>query len=101
MADAKYPSLVTIAGYFRILGWLTNVIVVVYTIVGLIQVLVNGTFFGGGLFGFVGAVLGATLGGIVVVAVYGLIGFVVATIQFATSEAILVLVDIEANTRKK
>ena len=100
MDEEKYPALLTIATYFRVLGWITNLLTTAMIIIGLFQVLVNGTFFGAGVFGFLGAVLGTAFGGIVVVAVYGLIGFVIATIQFGTSEALRVFVDIERNTRK-
>ena len=48
---------------------------------------------------FYGHVLGAVLGSIVLVIVYGVIGFVVATLQLAVAEVLQVVMDIEANTR--
>ena len=68
-------------------------------ILGIISAFLSGQYIGGGLFGFLGQVLGAVFGLIVFVFVYGLIGFVIAALQLAVAEGLQVFMDIEANTR--
>ncbi|MEA3327680.1 MAG: hypothetical protein U9R53_10330 [Chloroflexota bacterium] len=99
MKNPKYPALNTIAGFYRILAWITIVITVTLMIVGVIATFVTGNYIGGGFFGFLGSLLGAALGSIVLVFVYGLVGFVAAVMQLAVAESLEVLMDIEENTR--
>ena len=99
MNNPKYPALSTIAGFYRILAWITIVFTFVFIIVGVIAAFVTGNFIGGGFLGFLGNLLGAVFGSIVVVFVYGLVGLVGAVLQLAVAEGIEVLIDIEENTR--
>lgn len=68
-------------------------------LIGIVAAFVSGTYIGGGLFGFLGNVLGAVLGSLVVVVVYGGIGLAIAVLQLAVAEVLQVVMDIEANTR--
>ena len=97
--NPKYPALNTIAGFYRILAWITIVFTVVLMLVGVIATFISGNYIGGGLFGFLGNLLGAVFGSIVVVFIYGLAGLAVATLELAVAESLEVLMDIEANTR--
>ncbi len=76
------------------------VLTVFLMIVGIISAVFSQTFIGVGIFGFLGSVLGAVFGSIVVVFIYGAVGFIVATLQLAVAEVLYVFMDIEANTRK-
>ncbi len=100
MNEVRYPALRTISGYFRLLGWISVFVTGIVMVVGVIQVIFYQEFLGGGVFGFLGGLLGATFGSLVVLSIYSLIGFVIATINFATAEALVVFLDIENNTRK-
>ena len=99
MNNPKYPSLKTIAAFYRIVAWITYVFTLIIIVVGIISAFVSGTYIGVGFLGFLGTLLGAVFGSIVVVFIYGLVGFVVATLQLAVAESLEVLMDIEANTR--
>jgi hypothetical protein len=99
MNDPKYPALKTIAAFYRILAWITMVFTFVFIIFGVIATIVSGNFIGGGLLGFLGSLLGAVFGSIVVVFMYGLAGLVVAVLQLAVAEVLEVIMDIEENTR--
>ena len=98
--NPKYPALNTIAGFYRFLAWFTGLLTVFLIIIGIISAFASGTYIGGGLFAFLGEVLGAVFGSIVYVFVYGLVGFVVATLQLVVAEVLQVFMDIEANTQK-
>ena len=97
--NPKYPALNTIAGFYRILAWITIVFTFFMIVVGVISTFISGTYIGGGLFGFLGTLLGAAFGSIVLVIFYGLAGFAVAMLELAVAESLEVLMDIEANTR--
>lgn len=99
MANPKYPALSTIAAFYRTLAWISIVFTVLVIVIGIIAAFVSGTYIGGGFLGFLGNVLGAVLGSIAVVFVYGLIGLAVAVLQLAVAELLQVFMDIEANTR--
>lgn len=98
--NTKYPALNTIANIYRMLAWITVVITVILMIIGVVATLVSGNYIGGGFFGFLGQVLGAVFGSIVLVVVYGTIGFILATLEMAVAEVLQVVMDIEANTRR-
>ena len=97
--NPKYPALNTIAGFYRVLAWITMVFTVFMMVIGVISTFVSGTYIGGGFFGFLGTLLGAALGSIALVFIYGLAGFIVAVLELAIAESLEVLMDIEANTR--
>jgi hypothetical protein len=99
VGNPKYPALLTIATFYRILAWITVAITIVLMLLGVIGTFISGQYIGGGIFGFLGQVLGGVLGSIVLVIVYGVAGFVVATLQLAVAEVLQVVMDIEANTR--
>ena len=100
MQSSKYPALYTIANFYRFLAWFTIAFTIILMLFGVIATFVSGQYIGGGIFGFLGGLLGAVFGSIVVVAIYGVIGFAVAALQMAVAESLQVLMDIEANTRK-
>ncbi|MFN2303928.1 MAG: hypothetical protein ACK2TV_09375 [Anaerolineales bacterium] len=97
--NPKYPALNTIAAFYRILAWITMISTFILMVVGVISTFISGTYIGGGILGFLGNVLGAVFGSIVLVFLYGLAGFAVATLELAVAESLEVLMDIEANTR--
>jgi len=99
MNNPKYPALNTIAVFYRILAWISIIFTIVTIIVGIISAFVSGTYIGGGFLPFLGSLLGAVLGSIVVVFVYGAIGLAAAVLQLAVAELLYVVMDIEANTR--
>ena len=99
MQTPKYPALVTIANFYRFLAWFTGILTVFLMIFGVIAAFVSGNYIGGGFLGFLGQLLGAVFGSIMFVFVYGVIGFVIATLQLAVAEILQVFIDIEANTR--
>jgi len=99
MDNSKYPALSTIAAVYRILAWISIIFTAIVIIAGIIGAFVSGTYIGGGFFGFLGEVLGAVFGSIVVVLIYGVIGLAAAILQLAVAEAIEVFLDIEKNTR--
>jgi uncharacterized membrane protein YdjX (TVP38/TMEM64 family) len=99
MNNPKYPALNTIAAFYRILAWITMVFTVILVVAGVIATLISGNYIGGGFFGFLGNLLGAVFGSIVVMFIYGLAGLAVATLELAVAESLEVLMDIEANTR--
>ena len=98
--NPKYPALNTIANFYRFLAWFTGILTTGLIIIGVIAAFVSGNYIGGGLFAFLGEVLGAVFGSIVFVFVYGLVGFVIATLQLSAAEVLQVFMDIEANTQK-
>jgi uncharacterized protein YqgC (DUF456 family) len=97
--NPKYPALNTVAAFYRVLAWITIVFTFFMMVVGVIATFVSGNYIGGGLFGFLGSLLGAVFGSIVFVFIYGLAGLAVAVLQLAVAESLEVLMDIEANTR--
>lgn len=100
MDDIKYPALETIARIYRFLGTVAIIITLFVIVAGLIYVFAEEEFIGEGVLGFLGGLLGATLGSIVVLVIYGGIGALVATLNFAVAEALSVFIDIERNTRQ-
>ena len=99
MESPKYPALTTIATFYRLLAWVTVVVTIGLMLLGVIAAFVSGDYIGGGIFGFLGELLGAVFGSIIFVIAYGVVGFVVATLQLAVAEVLQVVMDIEANTR--
>jgi uncharacterized protein YqgC (DUF456 family) len=100
MENKKYPALNTIANFYRFFAWFTGILTIFLMIVGIIAAVTSQTYIGGGIFGFLGSVLGAVFGSIVAVFIYGAVGFIIATLQLAVAEVLDVFMDIEANTRK-
>ena len=100
MDDIRYPALKTIATFYRILAFITLVFTFVFIIIGVLATFITGNFIGGGLLGFLGSLLGAVFGSIVIIFMYGLAGAVVGVLQLAVAEVLQVIMDIEANTRK-
>ena len=99
MNNPKYPALQTVSTFYRILAWITIVFTVVFMIIGVVSAFVSGTYIGGGFLCFLGSLLGAVFGSIVVVFIYGLVGLAVAVLELAVAESLEVIMDIEANTR--
>lgn len=99
MQNPKYPALKTVAAFYRILAWITLVFTLLFIIVGVIAAFVSGTYIGGGFLGFIGNLLGAVFGSIVVIFIYGLVGVAVAVLELAVAEGLEVIMDIEENTR--
>ena len=99
MESPKYPALTTIATFYRLLAWVTVLVTIGLMLLGVIAAFVSGDYIGGGIFGFLGELLGAVFGSIIFVIAYGVVGFVVATLQLAVAEVLQVVMDIEANTR--
>jgi hypothetical protein len=97
--NPKYPALTTVANFYRFLAWFTGILTVFLMIFGVISAFISGQYIGGGFFGFLGQLLGAVFGSIMFVFVYGVIGFVIATLQLAVAEILQVFMDIETNTR--
>jgi len=100
MDDIRYPALKTIATFYRVLAFITLVFTFVFIIIGVLATFITGNFIGGGLLGFLGSLLGAVFGSIVIIFMYGLAGAVVGVLQLAVAEVLQVIMDIEANTRK-
>jgi hypothetical protein len=99
MNNPKYPALKTIAAFYRILAYITMVFTFIFIIFGVVATIVSGNYIGGGFLGFLGSLLGAIFGSIVVVFIYGLIGFAAAILELAVAEVLEVIMDIEENTR--
>lgn len=99
MGNPKYPALSTVVVFYRVLAWISIIITLIVILIGIIAAFTSGTYIGGGFLGFLGNVLGAVLGSIAVVFVYGAIGLFVAVLQLAVAEALQVIMDIEENTR--
>jgi len=97
----KYPALYTISNVFRTFGWVTVFWTAATVIMGVIVVFLNGQYLGGGLFGFLGELLGAVLGSFMLLILYSILGGTLAVLYFAAAESIQVLVDIEKNTRSE
>ena len=97
--NPKYPALNTVANFYRMLAWITGTLTVILMILGVIAAFASGNYIGGGFFGFLGQLLGAALGSIVFVLIYGTIGFILVTLELAVAEVLQVFMDIEANTR--
>ena len=97
----KYPALSTIATIFKALGWVTIFWTAALVIVGVVVVFANGQYLGGGFFGFLGQILGAIWGSLMLLVLYGVLGGTVAVLYFASAEGLQVLMDIEENTRSK
>ena len=73
----------------------------VLVVMGAIVAFVNGQYLGGGFFGFLGQLLGAVWGSLMLLVFYGIIGGTLAVLYFAAAESIQVLIDIEKNTRSE
>jgi len=101
MDQPKYPALFTISSVFRAFGWVTIFWTAAAVIMGVIAVFINGQYLGGGLFGFLGELLGAVFGSIMLLVLYGILGGTLAVLYFAAAESIQVLIDIEKNTRSE
>ena len=99
MNEPKYPALKTIAAFYRILAYITMVFTFIFIIFGVVATIVSGNYIGGGFLGFLGSLLGAVFGSIVVVFIYGLIGLAAAILELAVAEVLEVIMDIEENTR--
>ncbi|MEA3326300.1 MAG: hypothetical protein U9R53_03200 [Chloroflexota bacterium] len=99
MNNPKYPALNTIAAFYKILAWVTIVFTSILMVVGIIGVFISGTYIGGGFLGFLGSLLGAVFGSIVLVFLYGLVGYTIAVLELSVAEGLEVFMDIEANTR--
>jgi len=97
----KYPALFTITSVFRVFGWVTVLWTATIVIMGAIGTLVSGQYLGGGFFGFLGELLGAVLGSLMLLVFYGILGGTLAVLYFAAAESIQVLIDIEKNTRSE
>jgi hypothetical protein len=99
MEEIKYPAIELIRSIYRFVGWFIIFITLITIVAGFIAVLVNQQFIGGGLFGFLGSILGAVWGSFVVLFIYGGIGALAALVPFAVAEAFGLFIDIERNTR--
>jgi len=97
----KYPALFTISSVFRMFGWVTVIWTAVIVVMGVIATFINGQYLGGGFFGFLGELLGAVWGSLILLVFYGIIGGTLAVLYFAAAESFLVLIDIEKNTRSE
>ncbi|MGD8806754.1 MAG: hypothetical protein PVH65_12930 [Chloroflexota bacterium] len=98
MGNPKYPALSTVAAVYRILAWISIVVTLVMMVFGVIEAFASGTYIGGGFLSFLGNLLGAALGSLVFVFVYGSLGLFFAVLQLAVAEVLQVVMDIEANT---
>ena len=101
MEKHKYPALFTIASAFRVFGWVTIFWTLAAVVMGIIAVFLNGQYVGGGFFGFLGELLGAVFGSIMLLVLYGILGGTLAVLYFAAAESVQVLIDIEKNTRSE
>jgi hypothetical protein len=99
MEEIKYPAIEMIRSIYRFVGWFIIFVTLITIVAGFIAVLVNQEFIGGGLFGFLGSLLGAVWGSFVVLFIYGGIGMLAALLPFAVAEAFGIFIDIERNTR--
>ena len=97
----KYPALVAVTSLLRIYGWVTVIWTIALVVMGAIAAFVNGQYIGGGFFGFLGELLGAIWGSLMLLVFYGTIGGFLAVLYFAAAESIKVLLDIEKNTRSE
>jgi len=97
----KYRALITLTSLFRIYGWVTVIWTAVLVIMGAIVAFINGQYLGGGFLGFLGELLGAVWGSLMLLVFFGTIGGVLAVLYFAAAESIQVLLDIEKNTRSE
>ena len=97
----KYPALFTISGLFRVFGWITVFWTTALVVMGAIVTFINGQYLGGGFFGFLGELLGAIWGSLMLLVFYSIIGGTLAFLYFAAAESIQVLLDIEVNTRSE
>ena len=94
----KYPALFTIRSVFRVFGWVTVVWTTAIVVMGAIVTFINGQYLGGGFLGFLGELLGALWGSLMLLVFYSLVGGTLAVLYFAAAESIQVLLDIEKNT---
>ncbi|NOR90090.1 MAG: hypothetical protein GQ524_07525 [Anaerolineales bacterium] len=99
MEEIKYPAIEIIRSIYRFIGWFIVFITLIVIVTGFIAVIVNQQFIGGGLFGFLGSLLGWLWGSFVVLFIYGGIGALAALVPFAIAEAFGLFIDIERNTR--
>lgn len=97
----KYPALFTITTVFRMFGWLTVIWTAAFFVMGVIATFVNGQYLGGGFFGFLGELLGAVWGSLMLLVFYTILGGTLAVLYFAAAESIQVLLDVEKNTRSE
>lgn len=94
----KYPALFTVTSVFRVFGWVTVLWTAAIMVMGVIGTFISGQYIGGGFFGFLGELLGAIGGSLMLLVFYGIIGGTLALLYFAAAESIQVLMDIEKNT---
>ena len=99
MEEIKYPAIQLIRTIYRFVGWFIIFGTLITIVVGFIAVLVNQQFIGGGMFGFLGSILGAVWGSFVVLIIYGGAGALAALVPFGIAEAFGLFIDIERNTR--
>lgn len=97
--EPKYPALQTISNIYRAIGWISVFLTMMYMIMAVVSVIITGDYFGGGLFAFLGSLLGAAFGSIVTIMFYTVFGMIISLIPFAVAETINVFIDIESNTR--
>lgn len=97
----KYPALFTITSVFRVFGWVTVLWTAATFVMGVIATFISGQYLGGGFFGFLGELLGAVWGSLMLLVFYTILGGTLAVLYFAAAESIQVLLDIEKNTRSE
>ena len=97
--ETKYPALNTVTNAFRIFGWVTLFWTAALIVMGVIFTFIGGQYLGGGFLGFLGELLGAVWGSLMILVIYGVLGGALAVLYFAVAESIQVLLDIEKNTR--
>ena len=97
--QTKYPALNTITNVIKIFGWVTLIWTGALIFLGVIFTFANGQYLGGGFLGFLGELLGAVWGSLVILVLYGVLGGTLAMFYFAAAESIQILLDIEKNTR--
>ena len=85
MNNPKYPALNTIVTFYKILAWITIIFTSILMVVGVIGVFVSGTYIGGGFLGFLGSLLGAVFGSIVLVFLYSLVGYTIAVVELSVA----------------
>lgn len=99
MEEIKYPALGLVRTIYRFIGWFILFVTLIVIVTGFIHVLVTAEFIGGGLFGFLGGILGTIWGSFVVLFIYGGAGVFMALTPFAIAEGLGVFIAIERNTR--
>ena len=85
----------------RVFGWITMVWTATLVFIGAIVTFVNRHYLGGGFCGFLGELLGAVYGSLMLLVFYSIIGGTLAVLYFAAAESIQVILDIEKNIRSE